>query len=65
MQRLEHNVQTGIATQIEMTETEIKEFETQAKSEADRIANIEEPSLQDKLNNAGISLAELKTALGL
>jgi hypothetical protein len=65
MKRLEHNVQTGEIIEIEMSADEIKQFEAKAAAEADRIAAIEQPTLEVKLNNAGITLDELKAALGL
>ncbi len=65
MKRLEHNIATGEVTEIEMTPAEIKQFEEDAKAQAARIASIPTPSIDEKLANAGISIDDLKAALGL
>jgi hypothetical protein len=65
MKRLEHNIATGVVTEIEMTPAEVKQFEAEAKAEADRIAAIAQPTIAEKLANAGLTIDELKSALGL
>jgi len=65
MKRLEHNIATGVITEIEMTPAEVKQFEAEAKAGADRIAAISQPTIQEKLANAGFDIDELKAALGL
>jgi hypothetical protein len=64
MKRLEHNVETGEVKEIEMTANEIKQFEAEAKAEADRIATIAQPTVAEKLASVGLSIEELKAALG-
>lgn len=65
MKRLEHNVSTGEIKEIEMTAAEVKQFEAEAKAEADRIASMPAPTVEERLANAGLSIDDLKAALGL
>lgn len=65
MKRLEHNVETGEIQEIEMTPNEIKQFEAEAKAEADRIAAIAQPTVAEKLASVGLSIDDLKAALGV
>ena len=64
MKRLEHNVTTGEVVEIEMTAEEIQQFNAEAEAEANRIAAISVPTVAEKLASVGLSLEELKAALG-
>ena len=64
MKRLEHNVTTGEVVEIEMTAQEIEQFNAEAEAEANRIAAISVPTVAEKLASVGLSLEELREALG-
>jgi hypothetical protein len=64
MKRLEHNVTTGEVTEIEMTTSEIEQFETEAQAGASRIASLPIQTAEAKLAALGLTADDLK-ALGL
>ena len=66
MIRIEHNVETGEIKEIELTPAEIKKIETErveiAANPAPAAAIV---SVEDKLASVGLSISDLKAALGL
>ena len=63
MKRIEHNVETGEIKEIELTAEEIKIVE------ADRLSNpkvtVKPASIEEKLASVGLSIDDLKSALGI
>ena len=63
MKRIEHNVETGEIKEIELTDEEIKIVE------ADRLSNpkivTKVASIEEKLASVGLSIDDLKSALGI
>ncbi len=64
MKRLEHNVMTGEVVEIEMTASEIEQFEAEAQAGANRIAALPIQTAEEKLAALGLTADDLK-ALGL
>lgn len=60
MYRITVNAQSGKTTQVELTAEEIAEIQAQAQPEP-----LYEPTPEEKLAAAGLTLAELKQLLGL
>lgn len=66
MIRIEHDTKTGKITEIELTPAEIKKIEAErAQIAADPAPALVVLSVADKLASVGLSVADLKAALGL
>lgn len=65
MNRIEHNAETGEIKEIELTPAEVKKIEAER---AEIAANPPAPavvSVADKLASVGLTVSDLKAALGL
>jgi hypothetical protein len=66
MIRIEHNVETGEIKEIELTPAEIKKIEAErAEIAANPAPAAAVVSIEDKLASVGLSVSDLKAALGL
>jgi len=66
MIRIEHNAETGEIKDIELTPAEIKKIETErAEIAANPAPAPAVLSVADKLASVGLSVSDLKAALGL
>ena len=63
MHRLEYNFETGETREVELTAEEIEELQSQ--SESNSIPEPEPLTPEQKLQNAGLTIEELKSLLGL
>ncbi len=66
MIRIEHNAETGQIKEIELTPTEVKQIEAErAEIAANPAPAAAVVSIEDKLASVGLSVSDLKAALGL
>lgn len=66
MNRIEHNAETGEIKEIELTPAEVKKIEAErAEIVANPPAPVAEVSIEDKLASVGLTISDLKAALGL
>lgn len=66
MNRIEHNAETGEIKEIDLTPAEIKKIEAErAEIAANPAPAPAVVSVEDKLASVGLSVSDLKAALGL
>ena len=66
MKKIEHNAETGEIKEIELTPAEVKQIEAErAEIAANPAPTPAVVSVEDKLASVGLSVSDLKAALGL